>query len=336
MHKRILKMVRRGINWISTERVFTVGIRKRVENDGIIIENQEKPEFKLWPIDKNYWYADPMLFSYDGKDYLFCEVCERQNQKGAIGVVLLDENNITKRPSIVLREEWHLSYPCVFELNSKIYMIPESTRHQNVALYEAVRFPDQWELRHNLPVGEGVHADATLIMAEEQVILLTFEHCGSTNRLRMHAYNAQRISEGILDEIEIEDNPGYCLWIRGAGNAFVHNGSMIRPSQESTESEYGCALRFMEVRKCSTFSYCEAEIARITLNDFKVKSRYQLIGTHSYAVNDKYEIIDVRMNNPRIGTKFRRIVQKLKDRVSQELQKNRSNCKRNVKYCAGK
>ena len=162
-----------------------------------------------------------------------------------------------------------------------------------------------------------MHADATIIKKEGNVTLLTFEHYGSTNLLKMHAYNALRISEGILDEIEIEDSLGYCLWVRGAGNVFFHNGSIIRPSQESSESEYGCALRFMEVHKCTASCYKEKDITRITLDDFKVKSKYRLIGTHSYAVNDKYEIIDVRMNNPRLGTKLRRIVQKLKEMALQ-------------------
>ena len=67
------------------ENVYSIGIRER--KDKLLYEGNYN-EFKILPITRNEWYADPIVFSYNGIDYLFCEVYDRKNNVGNIGVMI--------------------------------------------------------------------------------------------------------------------------------------------------------------------------------------------------------------------------------------------------------
>ena len=54
---------------------------------------------------------------------------------------------------VVLDEEFHLSYPYVFEWKNEYYLIPESNEDLAVRLYKAESFPDKWEYIGNLISG---------------------------------------------------------------------------------------------------------------------------------------------------------------------------------------
>ncbi len=61
----------------------------------------------------------------------------------------------------MLEEPWHLSYPFLIEHDGDLWMIPESSAHNDVPLYKCVRFPDKWE-RHSTLLSGFELADATI------------------------------------------------------------------------------------------------------------------------------------------------------------------------------
>jgi hypothetical protein len=94
--------------------------------------------------------ADPFLVRRGSAWHLFFEVLDRGTGRGAIGWA-------TGRPGqgghgprwryqrIVLRESFHLSYPCVFASGDEVYMTPETCEAGAVRLYRAVDFPSRWQ-----------------------------------------------------------------------------------------------------------------------------------------------------------------------------------------------
>ena len=67
--------------------------------------------------------------------------------KGEIGVAESQDGGVTWRYlGIVLRENWHLSYPHVFSWKDHVYMMPEGSGSGSLRLYRAVEYPLKWEL----------------------------------------------------------------------------------------------------------------------------------------------------------------------------------------------
>ena len=64
---------------------------------------------------------------------------------------------------MVLEEQFHLSYPYIFEHEDRVYMIPETNEANEIRLYQAVDFPLIWELKQVLM--QNVSAVDTSIFA---------------------------------------------------------------------------------------------------------------------------------------------------------------------------
>ena len=45
----------------------------------------------------------------------------------------------------IIEEEYHLSYPYIFETKEGIFIMPESGANSDLTVYRAVSFPDKWE-----------------------------------------------------------------------------------------------------------------------------------------------------------------------------------------------
>jgi hypothetical protein len=71
--------------------------------------------------------ADPFLFQDQDGWYLFFEVFDRDTFQGDIGLATSMDGLQWNYDSIVLNEEFHLSYPDVFEYQGTYYMLPETT-----------------------------------------------------------------------------------------------------------------------------------------------------------------------------------------------------------------
>jgi hypothetical protein len=67
---------------------------------------------------------------------------------------------------IVLREDFHLSYPFVFDHDDTYYMVVESWQDNGIRLYRAENFPEEWRLEERLL--EGVHVDNTLLRHDDR------------------------------------------------------------------------------------------------------------------------------------------------------------------------
>ncbi|CAA6657517.1 unnamed protein product [Spirodela intermedia] len=205
--------------------------------------------------------ADPFLYIDGSSLYLFFETKNSITMQGDIGVAKSSDNGSTwEHLGIILDEEWHLSYPFVFNYRGQIYLMPEGSKKGDLRLYRAVDFPLKWIL-------EKVILDRPLIdtfMVNYQGMYWLF---GSDWR-----------GSGVIKNGQLEiwyssspfgpwkphgrnpiHNMDKSLGARNAGRPFVYNGSLYRPGQDCGET-YGRRVRLFEILSLTVDEYREIEV----------------------------------------------------------------------------
>lgn len=104
------------------------GIQKNKTLLTLKIDNLLKPKPLLTQ-------ADPFLFVYEDKLYLFYE-SDRSGEKGIIRMIKTDNLRDWTEPITVLSLSCHLSFPFVFEENGDVYMIPEAQASDSIRLFK--------------------------------------------------------------------------------------------------------------------------------------------------------------------------------------------------------
>src|SRR3954451_9900286 len=69
--------------------------------------------------------ADPFAVRRAGVWHLFYEVFERDRNRGVIACASGEDPLRLQHHGVILREEFHLSYPMVFQHEDAVYMVPE-------------------------------------------------------------------------------------------------------------------------------------------------------------------------------------------------------------------
>jgi len=90
--------------------------------------------------------ADPFSVEFNNRVYIFFEVWNKERTMGEIGVAEFNGEKCTYL-KIALREKFHLSYPNIFRVDNKFYMLPEAWESGKLRLYEALNFPFNWKLK---------------------------------------------------------------------------------------------------------------------------------------------------------------------------------------------
>ncbi len=109
--------------------------------------------------------ADPFIVISQDGFLMFFEVLNLKSGKGKIAFAYSKDGYSWDYQKIILSEDFHLSYPYVFEFESNWYMIPESCDANSVRLYKATNFPDRWEFVSEILVGSRF-VDASIINFE--------------------------------------------------------------------------------------------------------------------------------------------------------------------------
>jgi len=99
----------------------------------------------LFPLDGNYWIADPFLFKHKEVLYLFVEYFDKSLGRGCIGFSTYLNGEWLKFERCLM-EDFHLSFPRIVEESSDIFLTVESSSESGVRLYKSVNFPADWTL----------------------------------------------------------------------------------------------------------------------------------------------------------------------------------------------
>ncbi len=279
-----------------------------------LFEGNNAP-FYLIRNTRKYWLADPFLFEYNHKHYVFCEMYNRRENKGVLGVALLKGLKCSKfKPILVL--PYHLSYPCVFEHDGRIMMIPECYQSGRITELICKKFPYEWEEYKEL--AEVVAVDTTPLKSNAGISYLTTVFLSSNERINDNLFQLQ---DGKLFRLFQND-----LCKRSAGHLISLSDRIIRPSQDC-QTTYGGGLIFNEV-SINDGVLSETKLLEIFPPDInsedglsiflEKRKNHRYTGIHTYNTNEKYEIIDLKYNDRKsVGTFIHNFKRYLRDKHKQ-------------------
>lgn len=281
------------------ETVWQVAIRKKEKQDEFYKSNNE---FSTIPNPFAKWAADPFIFEKDNKVYIFVELFDVLKWKGDIAYCIY-ENGVFSAWKIIISANHHFSFPYIFEFDNKIYLMPETGSIKELALYEAIEFPDKWEKIHIL-CDEGNLADSVFI---DDTKMLSYYNDGKKLNLALLIREKDKF---VLKDIKHDIN--YLL--RPAGKIFKINNRLIRPVQDCTHF-YGEAIDFNELNLITdNILPQEKKIYRLEPSNisFRENIKYKITGVHTYNFSENYEVVDLQYERFNIIDIFKRLQFKIK------------------------
>lgn len=234
-----------------------------------------------------YWVADPFVVEWDGKTYIFAELYDYVLRRGVLGYCEVTGDKAGKWKPII-KEPYHLSYPCITECDGKLYLMPESGAGEVLTVYEATAFPEKWEKRTVLRK-DVRFADTTPFPYAGKKLALTHQVDDPENpRLMLIDLDVQREDLPVVGRAPLRSRP--------AGHVFEMDGQQIRPAQVSadTGTGYGKGLVFCRCQVGDALCYSEEEIKEICPEDLKYDKPIYLDGMHTYNASEHYEVIDIK------------------------------------------
>ncbi|XP_044508022.1 glucosamine inositolphosphorylceramide transferase 1-like [Mangifera indica] len=227
------------------------------------------------------YVADPFLYVQGDVLYLFYETKNSITMQGDIGVAKsVDKGATWDILGIALDENWHLSYPYVFEYLGQIYMMPESSKKGELRLYRATDFPLQWTLERviiNKPL-----VDPVLVNHDGMYWLFASDHSGfGTNRngqLELW-YSSTPLGPWKSHKKNPIYNGEKNFGARNGGRPFVYDGNLYRIGQDCGES-YGRQVHTFKVEILTSEEYKEVQVPFIFEESYKGRNGWNSARYH--------------------------------------------------------
>lgn len=255
--------------------------------------------------------ADPFLVVKDDVLYLFYEEY-RYLEKGIIKMTSTDDLVNWEQPKIVLQEDFHLSYPWVFQYEGQWYMLPETSAVHEVRLYKAVdNLFDRFELSDVLiargdceQIPRMDFCDSSITEKEGIFYLFTTINVGRGNEL--HLYWSENIQGPFVEHTQspliVSDKYG-----RNGGSLIEWEGKLYRFAQDC-DGEYGKNISLFEINELTRHKYDESLLQEDLLTKSGLKSGHQYNFVRFKGLN--IVAVDQRIKIPYIGCKVKRLLKR--------------------------
>ena len=201
---------------------------------------------------KASFVADPFMIKKDDTWYMFFEVFNELTDQGDIGLASSTDFVNWKYKKIVLDEQFHISYPFVFESQGETYMIPESAEAKDLRLYKAAEFPYRWQYVKTMLKGD--FGDHSLLQYKNVWWLFAGADPHHNSSLRLFYADSlfgewkEHLKSPIISHNANKARPG--------GRMILFNGVVYRLGQDC-DPTYGAALNAFEVAELTKVSYRE-------------------------------------------------------------------------------
>jgi hypothetical protein len=217
--------------------------------------------------------ADPFMCLANDCWYLFFEALNFNRGKGEIGLATSQDGLSWQYQKIVLREDFHLSYPYVFQVENDYFMIPETFEDRSVRLYKATDFPHKWELVNILLKGKDF-VDASIVYFQNYWWLFSTTQASDA----LYLYFSPNLTEGWTEHPQspvIKDNKQIA---RPGGRVIPYNQQLIRYTQDGT-MVYGKEISAFIITELTPEHYQEQ--AAVTSPIIKAAGRgWNTLGMH--------------------------------------------------------
>lgn len=248
---------------------------------------------RLTPPPATDW-ADPFVVWRDHHYYIFFEEFAHRHKKAHISYMKFNEAGslISEKPTPVLVEPHHLSYPFLIEQDGTYYMVPEAGAGNNVWLYRCEQFPDRW-MKHKHLLKDIALYDPTILFHENRWYLFGTQKPlpGSSPDQYLYIY----YSDDLISEAwQVHPQSPVTRDVRGArpaGKIFEHNGKLMRPSQIGAP-KYGYGIRLNEIIKLTPDEFEERPV-----DDILPEWKEGLLATHTMNVVRGFAVVDVQSSS---------------------------------------
>lgn len=235
------------------------------------------------PNHLDYWFADPFLVETNGNVFLFCEAYNQKKEKGEIAVMAWENEGWTA-PQIIINENYHLSYPCVFLYGNQFFMIPESAECEALDLYVADRFPFVWHKASRL-IEHISLADPTVFEWDDHYYLYAWDETDRLYKGRIYELDMERLDCREVQTLPFVENIG-----RPAGWPLWDKELMIRPSQDCRRM-YGAGILWNQLTKTED-GFEEKTMGQLNVEDVNIISCVGKKRIHTYTTSKHLEVID--------------------------------------------
>lgn len=268
-----------------------IAIRNCDNGYDTILGNVGGASFKIVNNTKEYWFADPLLFSDNGKTWLFVEAFNKKAGKGEIGFFeIIDGEAVNFH--LVIDTPTHMSYPFVFKYKDEYYMIPETGAARQIVLYKAKRFPDEWEI-DTILLDNCVYRDSTIISEGNGLFKVISYKQEGTNRFNMkNTFTVFQLDMNSKELSLISEFLDKKQKNRPAGPCFEYEGGLFRVSQKCNRA-YGEAMFVYEVNKDGLYKN-DRVINQFDGSRILLPTGQKVILTHTYSQAGGYEVVDYR------------------------------------------
>jgi hypothetical protein len=234
---------------------------------------------------KGSFWADPFLIKEKEFFYLFIEELNSKTKLGEIACVKLDNQLEIIEKKTILSDETHFSFPNVFLKDNQYYMLPENSEKNNLQLYKATNFPYEWKVEKTLMENCKL-LDAIWIFHDNLYWMFAnkindYEYDNNDN---LYLYYTDDLLNGNWKshpQNPIVNDSGKA---RNAGNIFIKDNKMYRPSQNCSET-YGANIVINEIIELSTQKYVEV----ISRSVFPPEN---YVGLHTFNSVEGFEVYD--------------------------------------------
>ncbi len=204
----------------------------------------------------NRYFADPFPDPTGATTAVLVEDYDHLSHRGVISAIDFEGDG---RARVVLDTGVHASYPYLFVDSGVIYCVPETYQANQVRIYRAKSFPDDWELAGTILDGMPV-LDPTVIRHEERWWLFC-TLAGTHSNTKLYAFHSADLLSGwqphSLNPVKSDISS-----TRPGGRPFRHEGHLYRPAQDSSSS-YGGAIALNRVDELTPTTFRETTVRRI-------------------------------------------------------------------------
>jgi|TARA_B100000959_G_C14934957_1_gene605344 folate-dependent phosphoribosylglycinamide formyltransferase PurN len=235
---------------------------------------------------KNSFLADPFVIEHNKENYIFVEEYNFINKKGIISVYKISKNG-SQKIGVALEENFHLSFPYIFEFENNYYMAPETNEVNEIRLYKCEEFPLKWKYEKTML--KSIKASDTMIFNFNNYwwLMTTFSNSGHNTDSELQIFYSKN---GPLTDnwISFKKNPVITNPDIGRnGGIFFDDKKLFRVAQSFGFNAYGKKINIQEIIKLDPDNFIEKEFCSIEAKFLK-----NLIGIHHLHSNNNYTVHD--------------------------------------------
>ena len=291
---------------------FTKHVLQRRQIWGFSFVRKRWREAALWRgqrirAPEGRFFADPFVVSRDGNDYCFVEDYDYELSKGCISALRLTDQGAEFLGPVIV-EPFHMSFPYIFEYESKTYMVPETCQSNDIRIYEAQTFPTRWRLA-SIAMTDVSAADSMIFEHEGRWWLFTnmdllgeADHCSEL----MIYYSDNPLDHHWRAHAE---NPIYIDSERARNGGLLREGRQVyRVAQVQGFNQYGAEAAIYRIVELTPTAYREELEVRIRPTFYpSLRGTHHMHGNEHITVFDHVECVDAPLRSARAHGRRRQL-----------------------------